>query len=376
MVAGTTDAEHVNAPTLQDPYAAAGVSIEAGAEAVRRMQPLLARTARREQVAMPGGFAGGFALPAGDWRQPVLVSGTDGVGTKLLVAAALGRWDTIGIDAVAMCVNDIAVTGAEPLFFLDYLAMGRADPDVVTDVVSGVAEGCTRAGCALLGGETAEMPGMYAPGHADVAGFAVGIVERDMVPDPQRMQAGDVLVGIASSGLHANGYSLVRRVLLGDLEGDALVERLGLAPVAIGRTLGDELLEPTRIYARLTQALVRRYDVRAFAHITGGGFYENVGRVLPANLDAVVRAGSWPVPAIFSHVQSEGALDAHTMCRVFNMGIGMVAIVPPGQAAAVVAAADAAGYESWNVGEVVAGRSEVRVVDPSGDRLWPAGGVA
>lgn len=343
-----------------DAYAAAGVDIAAGAEAVDRMQSHVRRVRRPEVVDLPGAFAGGFLLEPGRWREPVLVSGTDGVGTKLLVAAQTGRWDTIGIDAVAMCVNDIAVVGAEPLFFLDYLATGRLDVDVAEQVVAGIAEGCARAGCALLGGETAEMPGMYADGHADVAGFAVGIVERIEIPDPATLQTADVLIGFASTGLHSNGYSLARQVLLGG-DADAARQMLDSIEPRLGRTLADELLEPTRIYTSLTRSLLGAGDVRFLAHITGGGIYENVERVLPTHLDALVDASAWTRPPVFDLIAERGSIGDVDMYRTFNMGIGLVAAVAPDAADAACAAAQAAGIDAWCIGTIAAGRGRVQL---------------
>ncbi len=300
-----------------DAYKEAGVDIDAGEAVVEGIREAVRSTGRPEVLGGIGGFGGLFAL--GKYREPVLVSGTDGVGTKLLVAQRLGRHGSIGVDLVAMCVNDIAVVGAEPLFFLDYFATGKLAPEVAVEVVEGIAEGCRQAGCALIGGETAEMPGMYGPGHYDLAGFAVGVVERDELLDGSDIQAGDVLVGLPSSGLHSNGYSLVRRIVE-DLDWESEYE--------LGRPLGEVLLEPTRIYVR--EVLAAR-DAKGFVHVTGGGFYENLPRVLPEGLGCSVEVGSWSVPPIFDLLASHGGLSTRELYRTFNMGIGMVAVMPPGE---------------------------------------------
>ncbi len=328
----------------RDAYRDAGVDIEAGDALIDRLKPHAAATLRPEVLGGLGGFGGLFRMPEG-YRDPILVSGTDGVGTKLLVAQAAARHGSIGIDLVAMCVNDIAVTGAEPLFFLDYFATGRLDPDAAEQVVAGIGRGCQQAGCALLGGETAEMPGMYAPGHYDLAGFAVGVVERDALLDGSAVRAGDALIGLPSSGLHSNGYSLVRKVLLEDA-GLSLDE----APSELGRPLADVLLEPTRIYVRLLLDSRSAWQLRAAAHITGGGLPGNVPRVIPEGLGAVMRRGSWPVPPIFPLLQRLGKLSEDDMLRTFNCGLGMVLVVPAEQADGC---AEATG--GFVVGEVVTG---------------------
>jgi phosphoribosylformylglycinamidine cyclo-ligase len=329
-----------------DPYARAGVDIAAGDEAVRRIAPHAARTARPEVLGGLGGFGAAFALDPTRWREPVLVSATDGVGTKLLVAQDTDRLDTVGIDLVAMCVNDIVTCGAEPLFFLDYVATGVLVPEQVEQLVSGIADGCVQAGCALVGGETAELPGMYEPGAFDLAGFTVGMVERSEQLGAHRVQAGDVLVGIASSGLHSNGYSLARRVLLEE-RGFALDE---VVP-ELGRTVGEELLEPTRIYVRaIRELLAAGLPVHAAAHITGGGLVENVPRVLPEGLRADIAYGSWQRPAIFDLVARD--LDERDAHRTFNMGIGMVLVVAADGAGDVLAALEASGERAWRIGEV------------------------
>jgi phosphoribosylformylglycinamidine cyclo-ligase len=331
----------------RDAYRDAGVDIDAGDEVVDRIRGHVRSTYRPGVLGDIGGFGGLFSL-MGRYRDPVLVSGTDGVGTKLLVAQRLGRHDTIGVDLVAMCVNDVAVVGAEPLFFLDYFATGRLSPAEAEQVVGGIASGCREAGCALIGGETAEMPGMYAPGHYDLAGFCVGAVERDRIVDPSRVRSGDVLVGLPSSGVHSNGYSLVRRLT------DALpmdVDPVDVAP--LGAPLGEVLLRPTRIYVKELLALHARDALLGAAHITGGGITGNVPRCLPEGLGAVLDAGSWPVPPIFTLLQRLGGLSAEELHRTFNVGLGMVVIVR----------ADVARDVAAELGGFVVGRV---VEDPDG----------
>jgi len=324
-----------------DAYRDAGVDVEAADALVERLKPLAATTTREEVLGGLGGFGGLFALQG--FRDPVLVSGTDGVGTKLLVAQALGRHETIGIDLVAMCVNDIVVSGAEPLFFLDYFATGKLAPAEAEQVVAGIAEGCRQAGCALLGGETAEMPGMYAPGHYDLAGFAVGALERSEILDGSAVRPGWHLVGLPSSGLHSNGYSLVRKLLVdpGDVD-------LASDPAGLGHSLADELLTPTRIYVTQVLDLRRRFPVGAMAHITGGGLPGNLPRVLPGDCGARLSRGSWPLPPIFSLLIERGELTEQELVSTFNAGIGMVLAVPA--EASEELAADAGGYV---IGEIV-----------------------
>ncbi len=330
-------------------YRDAGVDIDEGDRLVELIKPLARPTLRPEVLAGIGGFGGLFALDPTRWRQPVLVAGTDGVGTKLKLAFLTGRHDTVGIDLVAMSVNDVAVTGAEVLFFLDYYATGRLRAEEAAQVVKGIAEGCRQAGCALIGGETAELPGFYQDGEYDLAGFAVGVVERDEILDGRGVVPGDVLVGVASSGLHSNGYSLARR---------ALLERMALSdrpPELGGRTLADALLEPTRIYVRELLALRRAVPVKAVAHVTGGGLPGNVPRNLPDGLRAVVREGTWPVPPIFALVEREGAVARDEMYRTFNMGLGLVVVVAPDRAEAARRELAAQGLASWVVGAVEKG---------------------
>jgi phosphoribosylformylglycinamidine cyclo-ligase len=336
-------------------YAAAGVDIDAGEELVRRIRSSVGDASRPEVLGGIGGFAGLFSLGEGH-RDPVLVASTDGVGTKALVAAEAGRLDTIGIDLVAMCVDDLVCTGAEPLFLLDYIAVGKLDPEAVAAVVSGVAEGCRQAGCALLGGETAEHPGALDPDHLDLAGFAVGVVERDRIL-PTGVAPGDRLIGLPSPGLRSNGYSLARRVLL-DLTG------LGFDDPAwpdAPRTLGDELLEPSVIYAPAVRALLREVDVRALAHVTGGGLVGNLPRVLPESADAVVDLRAWERPRIFGEISRLGEVEEEEMARVFNLGIGMVAVVPPADEGRALAALADAGVRAVTIGEVAPGAGRVRL---------------
>lgn len=307
-------------------YRDAGVDIDAGNALVDRIKPLVAATRRPEVMAGLGGFGGLFHLGS-RYRDPVLVSGTDGVGTKLLLARQMARHDSIGIDLVAMCVNDILVCGAEPLFFLDYFACGKLEVEAAAEVVSGIAEGCRQAGCALIGGETAEMPGMYAPGEYDLAGFAVGAVERDALIDGSTIDEHCVLLGLPSSGPHSNGYSLIRRVL----------ERSGanLDQVLDGGTLGEALLAPTRIYVDAIQRLLGQVDLRGMAHITGGGLTENIVRVVPEGLGIEIDAASWATPAVFEWLAQEGNIEPAEMRRTFNMGIGFVLICAQADAARI-----------------------------------------
>ena len=336
-------------------YEQAGVSISAGDEAVRRLAPLARSTFRPEVLSDIGAFGAVTAVPAG-YSEPVLVSANDGAGTKPLIAAALGRWDTIGVDVVAMCVDDIVTLRAEPLLFHDQITAGRLDPAVAEAIVAGLAAGCRTAGCALVGGELAEHPDALAPGEVDIAGFAVGVAERRQVPQPL---GPDVLtlVGLASGGLRCNGYSLARRVLLRStaLEGPAW-------PGA-DHTLGDELLCPSRIYAPAVLELFSACDARAAAHITGGGLVANVARMLGPSADAMLRRGTWPVPEIFDHIARTGPVDPAEMERVFNLGIGMVVAVPPSHAAAAIDAAHGAGHEAWAIGEIRPGTGSAHLIE-------------
>jgi len=330
-------------------YRDAGVDIDEGDRLVELIKPHARPTMRPEVLAGIGGFGGLFALDVKKYKEPVLVSGTDGVGTKLKVAFAANRHDTIGIDLVAMCVNDVAVVGAEPLFFLDYFATGKLSAEQGALVVKGIAEGCRQAGCALIGGETAELPGFYAPGEYDLAGFAVGCVERSRIVDGRSVAPGDVVVGVASTGLHSNGYSLARKVLVERFALDTRPEALG------GKTVGDVLLEPTRIYAKDVLALLEQVKVKAFGHITGGGLPGNVPRNLPDGTRAVLDERRWPRPAVFDLIEREGGVPRDEMHRTFNMGLGLVAVVAPGDEAATHAALRARGLEAWTVGQIEQG---------------------
>jgi len=334
-------------------YRDAGVDIDAGNALVERIKPLVAKTFRPGVLAGLGGFGGLFELPAG-YREPVLVSGTDGVGTKLKLALAAGRHDTIGIDLVAMCVNDVVVSGAEPLFFLDYYATGRLEVDTATAVVAGIAEGCRQAHCALIGGETAELPGMYHGDDYDLAGFCVGIVEKQSIIDGSRVAPGDNVIAVASSGPHSNGYSLIRSILAA--AGARLEDEFD------GSTLGQCLMAPTRIYVRATLALLAEIEVHAIAHITGGGLPENLPRVLPDGCRAVLQRDSWAMPPIFQWLQSNGNVDSAEMLRTFNCGVGMVFVVPAGSAESALDLLDRHGEQAWIIGEIVAGSPAVEVV--------------
>lgn len=332
-------------------YKDAGVDIDAANALVERIKPLAKTTLRSGVVGGIGGFGGLFELDLQRYRHPILVSGADGVGTKLKLAIDLGRLDTIGVDLVAMCVNDVIVQGAEPLFFLDYYAVGRLDVDAGEAVISGIAEGCRQAGAALLGGETAEMPGMYPGGDFDLAGFCVGVVERDQLIDGSRLQPGDQLLGLASSGPHSNGYSLIRRVL------ETLPE--GAGTDWNGSTVGDSLLAPTRIYVKAVLALRAGCEISAIAHITGGGLPENLARVLPADIDACIDTAAWRTPAIFDWLQEHGAVTGAEMRRTFNCGIGMVVAVRAADAQRAAKILTAAGETVFDIGAARAGSGRV-----------------
>ncbi|HUY21628.1 MAG TPA: phosphoribosylformylglycinamidine cyclo-ligase [Acidimicrobiales bacterium] len=338
-------------------YAAAGVDIGAGDAAVARIRDLVASTARPEVVGGIGGFGGSFALDPARYRAPVLVSSTDGVGTKSLVAAAAGRYDTIGVDLVAMCVDDIVCVGAEPLFLLDYVTTGKLDPDQMEQLVAGVADGCRQAGCALLGGEMAEHPGSLPPGEFDLAGFTVGVVERDRMLGAHRVVAGDVLVGLRSPGVRCNGYSLARHVLLER----AGLDLLGPAWEGADHTLADELLRPSVVYAPAVMAAVGGTEVHAAAHITGGGIPGNLARVLPEHCDAVVDRRAWEEPRVFAEIRRLGDVDEGEMARVFNLGIGMVLALPEASVAAALGALAGAGRPAVVIGRVTDGAGRVRM---------------
>jgi phosphoribosylformylglycinamidine cyclo-ligase len=334
-----TDTSRTQGLTYRD----AGVDIDAGDALVENIKPLARRTLREGVLAGIGGFGALFEIPK-RYRNPVLVSGTDGVGTKLRLAFELNRHDSVGIDLVAMSVNDILVQGAEPLFFLDYYACGKLDVAVATAVVGGIARGCELAGCALIGGETAEMPGMYPAGEYDLAGFAVGVVEKDRIIDGTRIAAGDALIGLASSGAHSNGYSLIRRILER--------ARPDLSADFHGRTFGDAILAPTRIYVKPVLELIAALEVKGLAHITGGGLLENVPRILGERLSARIERGAWPRPALFDWLQAQGGVADEEMHRVFNCGIGMVAVVGEADVPRALALLAAAGERAWRVGSV------------------------
>lgn len=330
-------------------YKDAGVDIVAGNSFINMIKPLVKATSRPEVLADIGGFGGLFALNSSKYKNPVLVSGTDGVGTKLKIAFMADRHDTIGIDLVAMCVNDIIVQGAEPLFFLDYLATGKLLPEKAVAIVKGISEGCKDAGCSLIGGETAEMPGFYPNGEYDVAGFAVGVVERDLIIDGSGISVGNSLIGIASSGLHSNGYSLARKLIFQKMGLEINSELPGT-----GRSVAEVLLTPTRIYVRSILNLIKNFSINGIAHITGGGLLENIPRVLPKGCQANIHLNSWERPAVFNILRDAGNVERDEMYRTFNMGIGMVLVVPESQAEEVIDRLKGLEEEAWVIGEVVA----------------------
>ena len=338
-------------------YAAAGVSIKAGEELVRRIGPIAARTKMPGLLAGVGGFSALFDLKSRRYREPVLVSSTDGVGTKLKVAFATGIHDTVGIDLVAMSVNDILTQGAEPLFFLDYFVCGKLDVEIAEAVVRGIAQGCRQSGCVLIGGETAEHPGDFPDGEYDLAGFVVGAVERKNILKPNAIVEGDVLIGLPSSGLHSNGYSLARKILLsrGRLK---LTQRLA----ELGQTLGEELLEPTRIYATTVGRLLRKWPIKGAAHITGGGIVGNLPRVLPRGVRAVIQRDSWPVPPIFGMIKKIGAVSPDEMDRTFNNGLGMILVVGKKNVNGATRSLTQSGEKYFIIGEVLRGERGVEIV--------------
>lgn len=329
---------------MANAYKQAGVNIEAGYEAVERMKKHVQKTARAGVLGSLGGFGGMFDLSALQLKEPVLVSGTDGVGTKLMIAFWMDKHDTIGIDAVAMCVNDIVVQGAEPLFFLDYIACGKAEPEKIEAIVKGIADGCEQAGCALIGGETAEMPGLYSENEYDLAGFTVGACEKSQLITGETIQAGDVLIGLASSGIHSNGYSLVRKVF-NDWSLLDFVDELGC-------TLGEELLKPTKIYVKPILSALKKFELKGMAHITGGGFIENIPRMLPAGLGADLNEKGWEIPPIFKLLSSHGQIDYEEMYNIFNMGIGMVIAVDKESAPALLEHLKQSGETAYEIGVV------------------------
>lgn len=333
-------------------YRDAGVDIDAGNALVERIKPVAKRTSRPEVLGGLGGFGALCRIPEG-YRKPVLVAGTDGVGTKLRLAIEQGVHDTVGIDLVAMCVNDLVVGGAEPLFFLDYYATGKLDVDTAAAVMEGIGKGCEQAGCALIGGETAEMPGMYEGEDYDLAGFCVGVVEEDGVIDGSRLQPGDRLIALAASGPHSNGYSLIRRILAQASTSDVRVD---------GRPLLDALMEPTRIYVKSALSLIKSVDVRCLSHITGGGLTENLPRVMPEGTRARIDTDSWQWPEIFQWLQKEGQVETSEMFRTFNCGVGMVIGVPETDLDQALALLEAAGENAWMIGEIEAGEDQPEVV--------------
>ncbi|RYL93392.1 phosphoribosylformylglycinamidine cyclo-ligase [Sporolactobacillus sp. THM7-4] len=332
---------------MADAYKKAGVNIEAGYDTVNRIKKHVRRTFRPEVIGGLGGFGGAIDLSKMNLKEPVLVSGTDGVGTKLMVAFACGRHDTVGIDAVAMCVNDIVTQGAEPLYFLDYLACGSLKPEKAEAIVKGIADGCEMAGCALIGGETAEMPGMYQGEDYDIAGFSVGVVEKSKRITGRTIKPGDRLIGLASNGIHSNGYSLVRKIIAdsGLTYADAYEPDRNL-------TIADELLKPTRIYVRTVLGLLKEINIKGIANITGGGFYENVPRMFPLGLGPQIDASAWTLPPVFRWLKKLGGLDPDDMFRTFNMGIGMVLAVSPEETAAAVDKLRKLGETPYVIGQV------------------------
>jgi len=338
-------------------YKQAGVDIEAGAKAVELMKKEVKSTFRPEVLTGVGDFGGFFCFNKDRYEEPVLVSGTDGVGTKLKIAQMMDRHDTVGIDLVAMCVDDIVVSGAEPLFFLDYIATGKLIPEKIAQIVSGIALGCKTAGCALLGGETAEHPGVMAPDDYDLAGFCVGVVDKNKIIDGFDIKEGDIILGLASSGLHSNGYSLVRKIFLNE-EASLLDKDFPELDCA----LGEELLKPTKIYAPSILKVTKLFDVKGIAHITGGGITENVPRILPEDCDAKIDLSSWDVPPIFKLIQKEAKIDDGEMLKTFNMGIGMAVIVSPEEADSVEELLNKEGERVFRIGEVAPGKKEVTYV--------------
>ena len=340
-----------------DSYAAAGVDVTAGYESVNLIKPMVASTNIPGVIGGLGGFGGLFAPNVSGMKEPVLVSGTDGVGTKLKIAFLMDKHDTVGIDCVAMCVNDIVCAGASPMFFLDYIACGKNYPEKIAQIVSGIAEGCRQSECALVGGETAEMPGFYPVDEYDLAGFSVGIVDKENILDSENVKPGDVLIGLASNGVHSNGFSLVRKVL--DVE-NADIKSYN---EALGCSIGEELLKPTRIYVKAVKNLLAAgIEIKSISHITGGGFYENVPRMLPDNITAQIKLDSYPVPPVFRLLQEKGNIPEHDMYNTFNMGIGMIMAVAPENVDAALANLTATGERAYVVGQCVAGEKGVELV--------------
>lgn len=325
-------------------YKDAGVDIDAGNALVENIKGAVKRTKRPEVMGGLGGFGSVCQLPTG-YKEPVLVAGTDGVGTKLRLAIDLAKHDTVGIDLVAMCVNDLIVQGAEPLFFLDYYATAKLDVDIASSVVEGIAEGCLQSGCALVGGETAEMPGMYHQGDYDIAGFCVGVAEKSRLIDGTKVMAGDQLIALGASGPHSNGFSLIRKVLeVNSTDTNELLE---------GKSIADHLLEPTKIYVKSVLELIKTVEVNALSHITGGGFWENIPRVLPATAQAVINGNSWQWPSIFNWLKEQGNITEHEMYRTFNCGVGMIIAVPADKVELSIDLLNANGEKAWHIGEII-----------------------
>ena len=337
-------------------YAEAGVNIEAGYKGVQLMKKHIARTVIPGVMSDIGGFGGMFSLAGEEMKEPVLVSGTDGVGTKQRVAQLLGKSDTVGIDCVAMCVNDIICSGAKPIFFLDYIAIGKNDPEKVASLVSGVAEGCVQAGCALIGGETAEHPGTMKPEDYDLAGFTVGIVDREKIIDNNKMQAGDVIIALPSSGIHSNGYSLVRKVF------DVEKADLTVYEESLGKTLGEELLTPTKIYVKPVLQAIKNAEIHGISHITGGGFYENIPRSIPDGLCAEIDKKRIKIPPIFTLIRQRGNIPERDMFNTFNMGVGMAVIASRGTAQKAIDTLKAAGENPYIIGKIIAGEEKIKFI--------------
>ena len=344
----------------ENAYKSAGVDVEAGYESVRLIKDDVKKTAIEGVLGGIGGFGGLFEVPKG-YENPVLVSGTDGVGTKLRIAFLMDKHDTIGQDCVAMCVNDVACSGAKPLFFLDYLAVGKNVPTRVAEIVKGVADGCVISGCALVGGETAEMPGFYPEDEYDLAGFSVGVVEKSKITDGNRANDGDILIGIASSGIHSNGYSLVRKVF--DLNNDGAKERLQEYSEKLGKTIGEELLTPTKIYVKPLLKLIDEVGINTVSHITGGGFIENVPRMLPDGLKAVIYKGTWKILPVFDMMQEKSGIAERDMYNTFNMGLGMIVAVAKENADKALECLKASGETAYIIGELQKGDKGVEIVD-------------
>jgi phosphoribosylformylglycinamidine cyclo-ligase len=339
---------------MSESYKAAGVDVEAGYKAVRLMKQYVEKTVTNGVLSGIGGFGGLFELDVEKYKKPVLVSGTDGVGTKLKIAMLLQKHDTVGEDCVAMCVNDIVCSGAEPLIFLDYIAVGKNIPEKVAEIVKGVANGCVKAGCALVGGETAEMPGLYAPDEYDIAGFTVGAVEKGKIIDGSKVCAGDIIIGLRSSGIHSNGYSLVRKVF--NINNSP--EKLETYFESLGCTLGEELLKPTRIYVKQMLPLIEKFNIKAIAHITGGGFYENIPRMLPEGMRAKIIKSKLEIPPIFDIISNEGGISGSDMFGTFNMGVGMVFAAEENEVQEILSLL---GPDAYVIGEIVKGKNGVDI---------------